>query len=116
MQFWTPYSYVGNRPLVGTDPSGMYWDYANMSDAELTMHENFTSTANADEMAMYDLVADDPTRLVSNHVGDLGSKSAVAAFAWPNSAPKQNSMNQDLLTIKFRSEALTKSQMCCSTK
>jgi RHS repeat-associated protein len=101
LQFWSPYNYVGNMPLVGTDPSGMYWDYANMTDAELTMHDNFTSMANVEEMANYDRIADDPSILVTHMIDpSLAEKGFDASVRIdPNIAPH----NGSVIPIAFQS-------------
>ena len=105
LQFWTPYSYVGNGPLVGVDPTGMLWDYANMTDAELQMHDEFTSKASSDELSLYDRVTDDFSILVSHSVGPLAKPTHIAAFHWPIGEPSINAVGQKLLHIQFRSEA-----------
>lgn len=102
-QFWTPYSYVGNGPLVGTDPTGMYWNYSTMSDAELAMHDNFTSMASPEEMVLYDRVGDDPTIRASHGLGDLESETVAAAFRWPSAKLNRDPNNPDMLMIRFRS-------------
>ena len=37
-----------------------------MTDAELTMHDNFTSMANVEELANYDRITEDPSVLVTH--------------------------------------------------
>ena len=83
-QFFNAYGYGPGNPINGTDPTGMVWDYENMTLEELGSHRAFLENASGEALTNYLSIHDAPEIFRHIEMPNLPGEMAFVYQSTPN--------------------------------